>query len=99
MKTRKVPSIKKTYRMDIWTIRAIYMTMLREGLTSETQIVRRVIKQVLKHKKCPHAKKYRVDRKKKIMDVFCDELDNWVDARKICLGNCLLEEYKKIGVF
>jgi len=68
--------------------------MLQEGINSETEIINRLIKQVLKHKRCPYAKSYSVDKKKNRIDVFCGDLGNWVEVHEVCLGNCLMQEFK-----
>lgn len=94
MKTRKIPKIRKIFRLDIWTLRAMQMAMLQEGIDTETQLILQIIKQVLKHKRCPYAKNYTVEKKRNKIEVFCGELGNWVDVRQVCLGNCLMTEFK-----
>ena len=94
MKTRRVPKWRKNYNLDIWTLRALQMAMLQEGVNSETEIINRLIKQVLKHKKCQYAKNYSVEKKKNSIEVYCGDLGDWVDVRNLCLGNCLMTEFR-----
>lgn len=98
VKTRTIPRIDKLYRMNIWTLRAIQLAMLQEGVSNETEFVHRIIRQVLKHKKCKYAKNYKVERKKKrikFIEVWCQQHGNFVNFRNMCLKICLLGEFKR----